>query len=87
MRLPPLRFRGGDGGEADDGAPRGPRHLRLVLGVRSRPRRRRPVQGLAGCGVPNTLLVSSISQWRDVLGVHPSGDATVDGYRVSLSRG
>ncbi|XP_062179432.1 uncharacterized protein LOC133884052 [Phragmites australis] len=31
VHLPALRFRGGDGGEADDGAPRGPRHLRLVL--------------------------------------------------------
>ena len=38
------------------------------------------LEDLAGCGVTNTLLVSNISQWCNVLGMHPSGDAPTDGY-------
>jgi hypothetical protein len=42
-------WQGGDGGEADGGALRGPRYLRLVLGLRRRPRRRRSFQSKTSC--------------------------------------
>jgi len=39
------------------------------------------LEGLAGCGVTNALLVSNLSRWCNVLGVHPSGDGPTDGCR------
>lgn len=39
------------------------------------------MEGLAGGGLTDALLVSSLSKWGDILGMHPSGDAPVVGYR------